>query len=797
MKSLHAVFLPRARLQVAAGVLLVAFLLAVVVLLMVLAVEPLQAATVEPVTLHVCADCEFTSLQDALSVAEDGDVIQMAAGSYAGPVVIDKAITLVGDPGDPNVPGAGAEAPVITGVGLSQETTMVIDTDGVTVQGLSFVGAAGGPGSGVGVSATSGVSSITIDNNTFADYNWAAIFAWTNGDSLHESWAISNNQITMGTYVPGTDGTGTDSQNVYGIECTNCNALTLSGNTISGGYVGVALTAQAQAGQTVSVGGTTITGNTISNASLSNIQLVSYDPSDPVNGTGTPALTSVSLSGNNILSNDGSLSDYGNRVLVAYPLGQGTIEQVSIDGSQVTVQNADANSLDLRYVASVAVTGNTITSTTPQAPPLFLSGVSGMTIEQNMISTSGASAQAVYVNGGGSLTMRSNTVTVDSPAGIASPSWRNHAVDLYFLGGKVAVSENTVQLTGQFGGGSTFYHAINVQGGVDGLSIDINHNDILGNNLSAEGVGVRLRQDIPASVVDVKNNFFSGFVAAIQSNDLDAGVDVNANENNYAANTYGVINTTTGAVVDARSCWWGHETGPTHADNPAGQGVNVTDNVLYDPWLLSENELDPIPPGFEPEPAPTPGSDVTLYLPIVLTDQTEEPETGYPDLVVRSISLNPARTTFTAGEAVEISVVVENQGTASASPVWVDLFINPEVPPTTSGVIWYYNCGISPCFGIVWATDTLGPGEQVVLTSTLGSYDPEYTIWYGWFANGTTDIYVYADSWNREGEVNGAVAESNETNNRGHLGGLQVTGTNPELPQSLSLSYLPRPRARP
>jgi uncharacterized repeat protein (TIGR01451 family) len=38
-------------------------------------------------------------------------------------------------------------------------------------------------------------------------------------------------------------------------------------------------------------------------------------------------------------------------------------------------------------------------------------------------------------------------------------------------------------------------------------------------------------------------------------------------------------------VVDARHNWWGSASGPRHKDNPNGVGNEVSDGVLYDPWL--------------------------------------------------------------------------------------------------------------------------------------------------------------------------------------------------------------------
>ena len=70
----------------------------------------------------------------------------------------------------------------------------------------------------------------------------------------------------------------------------------------------------------------------------------------------------------------------------------------------------------------------------------------------------------------------------------------------------------------------------------------------------------------------------------------------------------------------------------------------------------------------------------------------------------------------------------------------------------------------------------LAPGESITLSSRnlpLG-----YSVWPGYFVSGTADIYVYADSY-YPGAAVGAVAESDEANNRTEVHGLKVTGSNP------------------
>ncbi len=133
-----------------------------------------------------------------------------------------------------------------------------------------------------------------------------------------------------------------------------------------------------------------------------------------------------------------------------------------------------------------------------------------------------------------------------------------------------------------------------------------------------------------------------------------------------------------------------------------------------------------------------------------------------PDLV-GSFSLSPANPA--AGQPVQITIVITNQGTAPASAFWVDFYINPSAPPSAANQPWDQRCSLSPCYGLAWLVSApLGPGASVTLTSTPASYFADNTRWPGAFASGTNALYLYVDSWN-PGVATGAVAESAEGNN--------------------------------
>jgi hypothetical protein len=181
----------------------------------------------------------------------------------------------------------------------------------------------------------------------------------------------------------------------------------------------------------------------------------------------------------------------------------------------------------------------------------------------------------------------------------------------------------------------------------------------------------------------------------------------------------------------------------------------------------------------------------TIYLPFVTRASAVTTAQPQPDLVA-SLSLSPDKRVFDAGEPVQINATITNNGTAPSSPMWVDLFINPSSLPTSANTIWSEVCALDPCFGIAWyVAEELAPGESIMLTSTPESYSAGHTIWPGWFASGTSDLYLYVDSWNPNVRM-GAVNESNEDNNRAELHGLQVSGPNPASTGLTTITDLPR-----
>jgi uncharacterized repeat protein (TIGR01451 family) len=218
-------------------------------------------------------------------------------------------------------------------------------------------------------------------------------------------------------------------------------------------------------------------------------------------------------------------------------------------------------------------------------------------------------------------------------------------------------------------------------------------------------------------------------------------------------------------------------------DIGANSAVTLTFPVMVNPGLAAGTQItntasvtsveDPLPASDSAAVTVSAVASGDVFLPLLV----KLPGTA-PDLA-GSFRLTPNKNSFSAGEPVQITVVITNQGTAPADAFWVDFFINPNPPPSAANTIWSNVCGLSPCYGLAWFVATnLAPGQSITLTSHPSSFSADHSNWAGFFASGTSDLYLYVDSWN-PGVASGGVAESNENNNRAERHGLMVSGPNP------------------
>ncbi|MFM7172013.1 MAG: hypothetical protein ACKO4U_03130, partial [Caldilinea sp.] len=95
-------------------------------------------------TLTVCADgCTHTTIQAAINAAAAGDTIQVAAGTYAELVTINKQLTLLGPNASKvgNAPDRVDEATIRFPAGATNGSSLVSvsqDIHNVTIAGFNF-----------------------------------------------------------------------------------------------------------------------------------------------------------------------------------------------------------------------------------------------------------------------------------------------------------------------------------------------------------------------------------------------------------------------------------------------------------------------------------------------------------------------------------------------------------------------------------------------------------------------------------------------------------------------------------
>lgn len=170
-------------------------------------------------TLNV-PSAQYPTIQSAIDAATDGDIVEVAVGTYyEGLVWRDKAIALI---------GAGADVTIVDATGLSQKCLRMINVpDTAGVEGFTFTGGRGTYGGGVdlsnsfptlahniitGNSAWSGgglnlgSSSPTLTNNIItgnsAEYFGGGLCLWDSSPTLTNNTITRNSAGRGGGAIP-------------------------------------------------------------------------------------------------------------------------------------------------------------------------------------------------------------------------------------------------------------------------------------------------------------------------------------------------------------------------------------------------------------------------------------------------------------------------------------------------------------------------------------------------------------------------------------------------------------------
>uniref|UniRef100_UPI003A8EE80F golvesin C-terminal-like domain-containing protein n=1 Tax=Gimesia sp. TaxID=2024833 RepID=UPI003A8EE80F len=206
----------------------------------------------------------------------------------------------------------------------------------------------------------------------------------------------------------------------------------------------------------------------------------------------------------------------------------------------------------------------------------------------------------------GAVTISDNTF--DSDIGTLTYSWTRIDVNLNssYSHAPVTINNNSITFTGSASAGSTGTSAISLSGGSD--AITISGNTLTDNTtlVGYETTGIFIATDnaysgaiSPTAVINISNNFISGFDAAIGLYDLQAstpgglttGAQVNVTNNSLAGNAAGVTSGT-GEIVNASGNWWG-------SFDEGDVAALMTGGVDFSSYLNSDTDTDGGTAGFQ------------------------------------------------------------------------------------------------------------------------------------------------------------------------------------------------------
>ena len=146
-----------------------------------------------------------------------------------------------------------------------------------------------------------------------------------------------------------------------------------------------------------------------------------------------------------------------------------------------------------------------------------------------------------------------------------------------------------------------------------------------------------------------------------------------------------------------------------------------------------------------------------LYLPITLNRPM-------PDLI-GNITIEPVKQSYSISDQVLIKATITNQGSMPAGDFYVDVYFNPQEPPTGPNFDQNFWCVKASryCYWISWEVPQLAAGESITLTSEDNYIFDKW--WPGNFEDsGEYHLYLVVDSWSKTATY-GQVNESNEANN--------------------------------
>jgi len=281
---------------------------------------------------NISTGATYGTIQGAIDAASAGDIIEVADGTYSEVnILIDKSLTLIGDPGDEN-PGPGANAPVLDGDSSYGDAFKIANgVSNVTIKGFEIQNYTTDDFNGVGnaVSAWVGsTSNITIQDNYLHDlgYNGVLVGNDYNSDPNkwgdHTGWTVKSNIIEDFGYI--------------GFELTNTSTSTIEDNIIhmSTPYIGAVFSSARRSETGLTIKNNLIDGTPSTTSPV--IYIYAYD-CDMAN----PNLDDVLITGNTISTTGTPYQVY------IWNIDTGTVTNVKVEDNKLsTLRNLTSETID-------------------------------------------------------------------------------------------------------------------------------------------------------------------------------------------------------------------------------------------------------------------------------------------------------------------------------------------------------------------------------------------------------------------------------------------------------------------
>jgi len=537
---------------------------------------------------------DYKNIQDAINASEDGDTIQVWEGVYEENVVVNKSVSLIGN-----------DSEVTTIDGGGEGSAVEITADWANMGGFKVAGS-GDDWWNSGIRVESDHNRIfgnncsnnyygiyhdtsnrcTIMNNTCSNNIISGIYLVSSSDcALENNTCNSNNNmgIRFWNSSAGTITNNTCSSNDnYGIWlASDSNDCTITNNICKLNNFGDIRFWDSSAG--------TITNNTCSSNNGYGIDIESSSDCTIENNSMNENGIRVSGSLKNWNSHTIDITNTVNGKPVYYyknitgstvPYGTGQVILANCTWMKVEDQNCSNGSVGILvgHSSNITLTNNTCDSNNWNG--IYLYNSSDCTLGNNTCSSNNNSGIYLYLLGS-SNTISKNTCNSNNGHGVylhrsSDSTFENNTCNSNNNGIYVRDSSDCalVNNTCNSNNGSAIYLYFS-------SDCTLENNTCSSNN----GYGIYLHWE--SSDCALENN-------TISENRVGIYLDIyswgnTAHYNNIFNNIeYGIsVTEYNDGTVDATHNWWGTASGPCHpTKNSEGEGDNITDYVVFDPWLV-------------------------------------------------------------------------------------------------------------------------------------------------------------------------------------------------------------------